>query len=98
MKPQIDPKPYPVNSTYYPCCRGIGGHTQDCPPARLDDAVNRVDLIRADVNKVLRELPVDAPLFAVTDVVVALNHLRQSAIALDRANDALEADVAEANR
>ena len=72
------------------------------PPAtagqRLDIAVNRVDLIRADLNNELRQLPADAPLFAVTDVVIALGHLRQAAVALDKASDALEADAAAVRR
>lgn len=61
---------------------------------RLDVAVNRIDLIRADLNKELQGLPGNAPLFAVTDLVVALNHLKRGAVALDRATDALEADTA----
>lgn len=64
----------------------------DTVAQRLDAAVNRVDLIRADLNAELRQLPADAPLFAVTDVVVALGHLRRAAVALDRASDALEDD------
>lgn len=62
----------------------------ETPAQRLDVAVNRIDLIRADLNSELRNLPVDAPLFAVTDVVIALNHLREAAVALDRSTDALE--------
>jgi hypothetical protein len=68
------------------------------PPAttsqRLDVAVNRVDLIRFDLNTELRQLSSSAPLFAVTDLVIALNHLRQAAVALDKASDVLEADAA----
>lgn len=66
----------------------------ETPAQQVDVAVNRVDLIRADVNKVLRELPVNAPLMAIVDIVTALGHLRQAAVALDRANDQLEADAA----
>lgn len=65
---------------------------------RLDVAVNRVDLLRADVNEVLRELPTDAPLMAVVDLVTALGHLRQAAVLIDKATDALEADAAEVTR
>lgn len=65
---------------------------------QLDVAVNRVDLLRQDVNAVLRELPTNAPLWAVADVVTALGHLRQAAVLLDRANDVLEADAAEVRR
>lgn len=65
---------------------------------RLDVAVNRVDLIRHDLNEILRELPTDAPLFAVADLVTALGHLRQGAIAIDKASDRLEADAAAVAR
>ncbi|CAJ1578991.1 hypothetical protein [[Mycobacterium] wendilense] len=61
---------------------------------RLDVAVNRIDLLRTDINEVLRQLPAEAPLFAVTDVVVALNHLRRASDALDKASTALEVDQA----
>jgi len=60
---------------------------------RLDVAVNRVDLLRHDINDVLRELPTTAPLMAVVDVVTALGHLRRAAVLIDKANDALEADA-----
>lgn len=70
----------------------------ETPAQRLDVAVNRIDLLRHDVNAVLRELPTDAPLWAVADVVTALGHLRQAAVLLDRANDVLEADAAEVQR
>ncbi|ANE82242.1 hypothetical protein A7U43_25970 [Mycobacterium adipatum] len=59
---------------------------------RIDVAVNKVDLLRHDLNEILRELPESAPLFAVADIVVALGHLRRAAVALDRATDALETD------
>lgn len=65
---------------------------------KIDTLVNRIDIVRADGNEVLRELPADAPLFAVTDVVIALNHLRQAAVALDKASDALEADAQAVKR
>lgn len=65
----------------------------ESPAQRLDVAVNRVDMIRADLNGVVQDLPTDAPLFAVADVVTALGHLRQAAVLLDRANDVLEADA-----
>ena len=58
---------------------------------RLDISVNRVDLLRHDLNELLRELPADAPLMAVVDLVTALGHLRQAAVALDKAADQLEA-------
>ncbi|MDW5613241.1 hypothetical protein [Mycolicibacterium sp. D5.8-2] len=65
----------------------------ETPAQRLDVAVNRIDLLRRDINGVVQDLPADAPLFAVADVVTALGHLRQSAVLLDRANDVLEADA-----
>lgn len=58
---------------------------------RLDVAVNRIDLLRADINRALLEVSSTAPLMAVVDVVTALGHLRQAAVALDRATDQLEA-------
>lgn len=65
------------------------------PPAttaqRLDVAVNRIDLIRVDINTLLRELPTNAPLFGVVDIVAALGHLRQAAVLVDKAADQLEA-------
>jgi hypothetical protein len=72
------------------------------PPAtiaeRLDGTVNMVDLLRRDVNEILRDLPADAPLMSVVDVVTALGHLRRAAVALDRATDALEADARAVTR
>lgn len=60
---------------------------------QLDAMVNLVDLARIDGNKMLRELPRDTGLFAVVDIVTALNHLRQAACLLDKAADALETDA-----
>jgi DNA replication initiation complex subunit (GINS family) len=65
----------------------------ETPAQRLDVAVNRVDLVRHDVNVVLQVLPTDAPLFAVADIVAALGHLRNASVLLDKAADALEADA-----
>ena len=59
---------------------------------RLDIAVNKVDLLRHDLNEALRELAADAPSLAVVDLVTALGHLKRAAVALDRATDTLEAD------
>lgn len=69
-------------------------------PQRLDDAVNRVDVIRADLNAVLRDLAADdnAPMFVVVDLVNALYHLRHAAVLIDQANDRLEAAIAEVAR
>ncbi|MDH6245736.1 hypothetical protein [Mycobacterium sp. OTB74] len=59
----------------------------------LDDAVNRVDLIRSDINAVIRDLPDTAPMFAIVDIVAALSNLRNAAVLLDKATDRLEADA-----
>lgn len=58
---------------------------------RLDVVVNRIDLLRHDLNAELQGLPDAAPLLAVTDVVVALAHLRKASVALDKATDLIEA-------
>lgn len=72
------------------------------PPAtvsqRLDIAVNKVDLLRHDLNEELQTLTADAPLLAVVDIVTALGHLKRAAVALDRATDQLEAATAEVAR
>ncbi|AHC27825.1 hypothetical protein TS71_20740 [Mycolicibacterium neoaurum] len=65
---------------------------------RLDIAVNRIDLLRHDLNEELRGLPAATPLFAIVDIVTALGHLRQAAVALDKATDTLEADTAAVAR
>ncbi|MDZ7884751.1 MAG: hypothetical protein U5N53_18520 [Mycobacterium sp.] len=67
-------------------------------PQKIDVTVNKVDLLRPDLNEVLRELPADAPLMAVVDLVTALGHLKRAAVALDRANDALEVDAQAVTR
>lgn len=69
-------------------------------PRRLDDSVNRVDVIRADLNTVLREMAADdnAPMFVVVDVVNALYHLRAAAVLIDQANDRLERAISEVAR
>lgn len=63
---------------------------------RLDTSVNLIDLVRHDLNEIFRGLPGDAPLFAVSDLVASLGHLRQAAVLIDRAADQLE--VAEVTR
>ncbi|WP_090359564.1 hypothetical protein [Mycolicibacterium fluoranthenivorans] len=65
---------------------------------QLDVLVNRIDIIRADGNDILQGLPNDAPLFAVTDLVIALNHIKRAAVSLDKASDALEADAQAVRR
>lgn len=64
-------------------------------PQRLDDAVNLIDMLRQDLNEELRSLPADSPLFAVSDFVAALGHLRHAAIFLDRTTTAIEADAGQ---
>ena len=60
---------------------------------RLDDAINRIDLIRADINAVIRDMPEDVPMFALVDVVNGLWNLRNASCLLDKATDTLEADT-----
>lgn len=60
---------------------------------RLDDAVNRIDLIRADINQVIRDIPDDAPMWVIVDVVNALWNLRNASVLIDKATDSLEADT-----
>lgn len=62
-------------------------------PQRLDDAVNRIDLVRGDINNVLRRLPEDAPMFAIVDITNALGNLRNASVLIDRATDTIEADT-----
>lgn len=62
----------------------------------LDSVSNLIDLARHDANQVLRDLPRQAPLFGVVDLVAALGHLRQAAVLVDRCADAL--DRAEVTR
>lgn len=61
-------------------------------PQRLDDAVSRIDLIRNEINKMIRELPDSTPMFAIVDIVNALWNLRNASVLLDKATDTLEAD------
>ena len=59
----------------------------------LDDTVNRIDLIRADINAVIRDLPDDVPMFALVDIVNALWNLRNASVLIDKAADVLESDT-----
>lgn len=63
------------------------------PTDHLDAAVQRIDSIRADINDVIRGLPEDVPMFALVDIVNALWNLRNAAVLLDKATDALDADA-----
>lgn len=65
---------------------------------RLDVAVNRVDLLRHDLNEELQVLSAEAPLFAVSDLVAALGHLRQASRLLDKASGILESDAEAVTR
>lgn len=60
---------------------------------RLDDAVNRIDLVRADINAVIRDMPEDSPMWVIVDIVNALWNLRNASVVLDKATDALESDA-----
>lgn len=73
-------------------CAFCATYTPPATPAQqLDVAANRIDLLRADGNEILRRLPADAPLFATVDLVRALGHLRMASILFDGVSDALEA-------
>ncbi len=65
---------------------------------RLSDAVTRIDLTRAHINAVIRDLPDDSPMFVIVDIVNALWNLRNAAVLLDKATDALEADAQAVQR
>lgn len=65
---------------------------------RLDAAVNRIDLARADINAVIRDLPDDTPMFAIVDVVNALWNLRNASCLIDKATDVLESDAKAVQR
>lgn len=62
---------------------------------RLDVAVNKVDLLRHDLNEILRELPDDTPLMAIVDIVTALGLLRRATVSLDKATDAIGSKSSE---
>jgi hypothetical protein len=75
------------------------------PPTRtpetvdhLDAVVTKIDSLRTDINAVIRDLPDDTPMFAIVDIVNALWNLRNAAVCLDKATDALEADAVAALR
>lgn len=68
--------------------------TDTATDQRLDVIVNLIDRVRQDLNGILRESLQDAPLFAVSDVVAGLGHLRQAAVAIARASNVLEAEEA----
>lgn len=70
----------------------------ETPAQRLDVAVNRIDLLRHDLNVELRGLPTTVPLMAVVDLVTALGHLKAAAVALDKCTDQIEAAAAEVSR
>lgn len=70
------------------------GNTMKAHIQRLDDSVNKIDLVRADINAVIRELPDDVPMFVLVDVVNALYNLRNASVLLDKATDTLEAEEA----
>lgn len=63
----------------------------ETPAQQLDVAVNRIDILRHDLNAILDSLPPDAPLFAVADLTTGICHLKRAAVAIDRSADQLEA-------
>lgn len=60
---------------------------------RLDASVNMIDLARGDINAVIRDLPEDTSMWVIVDITNALGSLRNAAVMLDKANDAIEADA-----
>lgn len=83
-----------TGSDLCPFCRNY------VPPARtpepddhLHAATVAIDGIRHNLNDVIRGLPEDVPMFALVDIVNALWNLRNAAVLLDKATDALEADT-----
>lgn len=94
MKPQTECKHCTVKTEGTDVCAFCANYTPPTTPAQqLDVAINRVDLLRADLNVVLDQLPGDAPLFACADLTTAICHLKRAAVALGRASDLLEADA-----
>ena len=65
---------------------------------QLDVAINRIDVLRQDLNEVLDSLPADAPLFGCADLVTGICHLKRAAVAIDRAGAQLEADTEAVQR
>ena len=65
MLEQADDNLYPVDSTYYDCCRGIGGHGPDCPQLALDRLRSAV----VDVNPAL---------LGGTDIVALLDLMKRA--------------------
>ncbi|OKH65398.1 hypothetical protein EB73_21905 [Mycobacterium sp. SWH-M3] len=63
----------------------------ETPAQRLDVAVNKVDILRHDLNALLNALPADAPLLGVAGLTIGICHLKRAAVMLDRAADQLEA-------
>jgi hypothetical protein len=70
----------------------------ETPAQQLDVAVNRIDLLRHDLNAVLGSLPADAPLFGCADLTTGICHLKRAAVFIDRAADQLEADAKAVRR
>jgi hypothetical protein len=56
----------------------------------LDRAADLIDLVRRDLNTVMRELPEHSSLWAHVDLVRALCHLHQAAVLIDKAADQLD--------
>lgn len=70
----------------------------ESPAQQLDVAVNRLDILRADLNKVLDSLPSDAPLFACADLTTGICHLKRASEKINRAAEVLEADAQAVKR
>lgn len=72
---------------------------------QLDRITNQIDRLRADLSIVIRRMPrrelpsaaaVDGGATYVFDMAAAVDHLRQAAVALDRAADQLDTKQAQA--
>lgn len=70
----------------------------ESPAQQLDVAVNRIDILRADLNKVLDSLPSDAPLFGCADLTTGICHLKRASEKINRAAEVLEADAQAVKR
>lgn len=67
-------------------------------PQRLSQSTECIDTVRRFVNEIVRDLPDDAPMFPIVDIVNALWNLRNASVLLDKAADTLEADTPAVTR
>ncbi len=79
------------------CATYVPPGPEPTAPQRIDDYVNKIDMLRADINAVIRTLPDDTPMFVIVDITNALWNLRNASVLLDKASDTLEADAEAVN-